>query len=531
MQHESQVRDLMQENASLRAQLMKGASQEVTPNHLVVNQMPSNACSTFSASKPGALTPREVGNTFSNPSYLSAATRAGPRKTEKVTEWVGKRGSELMTIQSSISIDFTDRSRRAALQRFVAHPHFDMAIGVVIGLNAAVIGWETSLTRSGAETPTIMLVLEYFFLGVYLIELLLRFVAFGYNALKSSWVKFDLFLVICGIADAIVSARMTSGSVDLLDKIMVVRVLRLARLARVLRLMVKFQTLWLLVEGLMNSLQTLTWTFVIIVLLLYIFAVLGLELIVPDPDAGLEYNKIVEDNFQDLFRSMLTLMQGLTLDSLGGIYRPILLVKPHLFFYFIAFILIVSIALMNLVTALMVESALDQASKDKERIQKLQSMKRQELVAKLREIFIMMDKDGSGMLELPEMMTAPPEVQDLLKEIGCADDSIELKQIFHMLDHDSSGQVGIDEFTEGLAKLQDGTPLEILCIKRQCADVLDMLKDHVGHLGSTSSNLTRRDPKDAPPAFLPKKHSAWRSQGVPTLAVPVLPAKSPRDLI
>lgn len=72
------------------------------------------------------------------------------------------------------------------------------------------------------------------------------------------------------------------------------------------------------------------------------------------------------ENFEHFGDAMLTLFQCFTLDSAGEVYRPLITHNPTLIAYFMTVILIMAVSLMNLVTAVMVNSALDQASEDKD---------------------------------------------------------------------------------------------------------------------------------------------------------------------
>eukprot|EP00929_Paragymnodinium_shiwhaense_P054497 TRINITY_DN27319_c0_g1_i4.p1 TRINITY_DN27319_c0_g1~~TRINITY_DN27319_c0_g1_i4.p1 ORF type:complete len:811 (-),score=157.75 TRINITY_DN27319_c0_g1_i4:116-2548(-) len=372
--------------------------------------------------------------------------------------------------------------RRKLQELLMSHP-FDIAIGLVIAVNAITIGVETSLKADGTMTPAWLRYLEDFFLFIYTAELVARMIAFGLRAFSSNWVRFDAFLVCCGILDQVFWALgLDGGGTFILQKVMLVRLLRLARLARLVRLVVRFRVLWLLVQGLLHSINTLIWTFVIILILLYMFAVLALELIAPDESMSERYNDIVEVYFGSLTAALLTLLQVLTLDSIGGIYRPLILAKPWLFFYFMAFLLICSIALMNLITALMVESAMTQAQGDREANKAYTAMKRKQMIVELQRIFSSLDADESGMIDFEELMSADQEVLDHLQELVDSDDPAELKHVFRTLDYDRSGAVGINAFCEGLMRIQDGKPMEMTCIMRQCTDILHQTRALVDHL-------------------------------------------------
>merc|ERR1712048_1359332 len=99
---------------------------------------------------------------------------------------------------------------------------------------------------------------------------------------------------------------------------------------------------------------------------------------------------------------MLTLFQFLTWDSIGAIYRPLLVGKPLLIIYFISFILMISICLLNLVTAALIETALEQGRQDREAEKAWEAARRQRVLPRLKEMFNGLDADHSGELELEE---------------------------------------------------------------------------------------------------------------------------------
>ena len=159
-------------------------------------------------------------------------------------------------------------------------------------------------------------------------------------------------------------------------------------------------------------------------------------------------NAYVEQYWNDLPTSMLTLIQFVNLDSIGDIYTPLVLAEPTLVFFFVAFMLIVSICLMNLVTAVIVEGSFEQAKSDQAYAKKERQRAMAKLLPFVREIFDTLDKDNSGNVTLEEFVEADETVQEALEKVCQTDDLIEL---FEMLDVDGSGSVEIDEFSEQLA--------------------------------------------------------------------------------
>merc|ERR1719433_1644644 len=126
---------------------------------------------------------------------------------------------------------------------------------------------------------------------------------------------------------------------------------------------------------------------IVIMLLIYCFGILAVYLIQPNADLSAEYNKVVEDNFSDLWSAMLTLFQGAMLDSIAAVYRPIIKEMPAMFLYFSAFLLTVSIALMNLVTAIIVNNSVEQSANDREVQALWEREKKKGLIRKLGETF------------------------------------------------------------------------------------------------------------------------------------------------
>ena len=101
---------------------------------------------------------------------------------------------------------------------------------------------------------------------------------------------------------------------------------------------------------------------------LFIFACVAVEVIAKDEylaraEATAE---IVEKQFFGLNRAMVTLMQFVTLDNLSDVYYPLIMTRPWLCLYFFPILVFISIGLMNLVTAALVENAMQTAAHEAE---------------------------------------------------------------------------------------------------------------------------------------------------------------------
>lgn len=361
--------------------------------------------------------------------------------------------------------DYENFSELPRLQRLQLHTQyvlksrvFEFGIGMVILANLIVTGVEVSLNISREETR-VFEILEHVFLIIYILELCMRFFAEGRGALRIRLTLFDLVLVMSGIICSWVIAPLFAGSADdVNDKVFLLRTFRLLRLIRALRLLAQFNTLWRLVQGLMNSLDILCSTLVLLCLTLYVLAVVGLEII--GNDAMLTEHEltgpIVEKHFQTLSSCMLTLIRFVTLDDLAELFAPMIRLQPILVVYYICGLLVVSIALMNLVTAVLVEKAIQTARMDSQAERTMRQAQLRNLMPLIRELFQRWDEEQTGgitkesVLERLERSGGDLNIPDGLRDIFKPELMV---QLFDILDADDSGAIDEEEFVTGVMQM------------------------------------------------------------------------------
>merc|ERR1719149_351377 len=99
----------------------------------------------------------------------------------------------------------------------------------------------------------------------------------------------------------------------------------------------------------MTSLRTVLAAVVMIVMTIYVFACLGMELVnhsaplQEDPDSL----EVIQDKFSSLGTAMLTLIQFATGDGTVDVYWPLVAKAWYLVFYFLAVWLVLTVVLMN----------------------------------------------------------------------------------------------------------------------------------------------------------------------------------------
>ncbi|CAE7949980.1 CACNA1H, partial [Symbiodinium sp. KB8] len=303
----------------------------------------------------------------------------------------------------------------ALCKRVTMSYYFECIISLVIVANSAMLGVESQMSMENKNLDWASQA-EACFIFVYTIECILRAIAERWGVLRDGWFIFDVILVISAYVEQIYALVYDVSD----QQVMVLRAMRLIRLVRTFRMIKQIRSIWRLVYGLVNSGQTMISTYALLFLVLYVFGVLALELISNDETLrnNEDTREILSDNFSSLGVTMITLTQFATMDSIADIYLPLTKQQPYLALYFFLLMAIVSISLMNLVTAVIVEGALEHARQDREEEQKLALVTTKQMLPEIVSLFDMVDKDSSGEIILEEMrefelkQNVPPHILD-----------------------------------------------------------------------------------------------------------------------
>lgn len=232
----------------------------------------------------------------------------------------------------------------------------------------------------------------------------------------------------------------------------------------------------MLVRGLFHSATTMLHTVALLGIVLYMFGCAGHELLANHSLAQVDgpFKDCVDTYFRTLGLTLLTLVQFVTDDNLVYVYRPLILADWTLLFYFMPLMMIVTIVLMNLITAVIVNSAMEASAEDKETVKLQAEEKRKKQVKQLRRVFLRLDQDKSGQVSRDEVTGMDQDDLELIKTLCQIENPLEL---FDALDVDGSGEIDIDEFCDGIWRISiSKTPMEVKKIEKHAQQLSDRMK-------------------------------------------------------
>lgn len=350
------------------------------------------------------------------------------------------------------------------IRRTVQSSTFNSAVGLVIFLNAIIVGFQTNwmATNLTEDLPWMFIVSDIAFLLLFSTELGLRLYVYRMQFFFDrnwKWNCFDAFVVGVQWLEELLKILVVlmGGNMDLDVKIprllTIVRILRLFKFLRVVRMLHLVSELRTIVSSILSSMSSLLWTMVLILLILYLVGVGFTQSVTDhrvahkndDPTANMI---LLSENFGSLSLTMVSLWQSMSggidwknlMDPLTNDIHPLLGMSLAVFMAFAV------LALLNVVTGAFVQMALQRARVDEDRFLTDQIMKLFEAYKQKSEGRVMLNvEDLENVLEDP-LVANEWRAIDVQPE--------EAKHLFDLLDANQDGKVAFDEFLAGCLRLR-----------------------------------------------------------------------------
>ena len=257
---------------------------------------------------------------------------------------------------------------RLRLATFIESRIVQRVILVTILVNAVALGLNIDPTLVESWDP-FLINLDHVCLGIFIVELLIKIIAYRFSFFRSGWNVFDFMVV----------------AVALVPNAGALSVLRTLRVLRVLRVLTVVPSLKRVVAAFIHAIPGLGSVVAVMAIFFYAAAVMAVGF----------FGETHQDWFGSIGKSLYSLFQIMTLESWSmGIVRPVMESHPYAWAFFVPFIILATFTILNLFIGIIVSTMQelsvlpDPDDPNKQTIEILSKI--EEEVARLR---VQLDKD------------------------------------------------------------------------------------------------------------------------------------------
>mmetsp|Transcript_59715 Transcript_59715/g.118328 ORF Transcript_59715/g.118328 Transcript_59715/m.118328 type:complete len:617 (+) Transcript_59715:163-2013(+) len=412
--------------------------------------------------------PPVTGGMFQERAARMAERGPGGNELAEASGWGKKKvQDDEREQQFEKGVDCCHFSRRETMLKLIKGKPFEMTCNFVIAANAGFMGWKANSQLDAAKegkdySSALATAFETFFTLFFAIEWLLRVIVYQkwfFKVEDKKWHIFDTILVLLSLVEIII--QMAAGAMKQTMLLRIFRVCRLVRLLKIARYLSFFRELRLMIFGLIASLRSLLWSFVMLGLVVYIFSIIfvqaAISFLQKDDFAGKPAE--VRENFIEWFGSTQLGMRSLIVAISGGTdwYQFVQMMESVDWLYaflFILYIMLVFHGVLHVIASIFVDSAMNTSKQEKDDLILQEMSNKDSYMTLIQTVLKEADKDGSGTISWDEFQRYlnDSRMTTFFKAIEL--DVTEARGLYKLLDVDESDEVPIDEFVTGCFRLK-----------------------------------------------------------------------------
>lgn len=456
-----------------------------TPDDPNANWNPSDWCTFPVATRPAVS------------QGTDAADERKGRKTDLQSMVVptGDAATEALVDDDADGTPETFEGRTSWVKKLVKRQRFDMVFGGLICLNAVVMAIELEYigTKAGdrvgkcraaeiSGATIAFAVIDHIFCWVFLGELILRLIGQGILFLSAPVNWIDPLTVALSLLDLYV-IPLAAGGLDLPDLgfMRLLRMVKLVKVLRIVRVMRLFHQLRVLVVAIGSSIGALIWSIIFLTIVQSIASIFMTQVlvdIIADPQIESAVRHQCFHYFGRWSFSMLTMYQITLAPAAWGPIGRLLIFEVSSAFaiFFVLYGWLVSFAVVKVIGAMFLKQTLAAAAGDGEVAIIERLMQKQKDNKRMKEIFTVADKDGSGSIDWEEFQ-AMVKTPAVLAWLAMQDMEIQdMTMVFALLD-DGRGEVSYEEFIQGVLRCRGGARgVDVASLVSEGKEILDEIE-------------------------------------------------------